>query len=45
MSRAWHVWIITEGSHVDIHSAAGPIGGSIVGKEDLELVAHDKVLV
>jgi hypothetical protein len=45
MSHAWHARVITETSHPDIHSGAGSIGGSIVCKEDLELVAHNKAFI
>ena len=45
MSHTWHAPIITKGSHVVSHSGAGLIGGNIVCKEDLELVAHEKVVV
>jgi hypothetical protein len=46
MSRIWYVWIITKGSYINIHSTTSPIGSSIIGKEDLELViTYNKVLI
>lgn len=45
MSYAWHVWIITETSHADIYSGTGSISGSIVCKEDLELIAYNKAFI